>query len=206
MLLGIFISEPTFPRVRLFKEAPSFLGEEVAIKLEPVTSQNAQLVFEHRLYRILKGGVGIPSVSYYGVEGAFNVMVMELLGPSLEDLFGYCYNKFSLKTVCMLAQDMISRLEYLHSKNYIHRDVKPDNFAIGLGKKANILHIIDLGLSKRYRHPTTRMHIPYVFIFIFILHSFIDIERTKHSQEHLDMHPWVIILEQNKVDGMTWNP
>lgn len=92
---------------------------------------------------------------------------MELLGPSLEDLFGYCYNKFSLKTVCMLAQDMISRLEYLHSKNYIHRDVKPDNFAIGLGKKANILHIIDLGLSKRYRHPTTRMHIPYIFIFHF---------------------------------------
>ena len=111
----------------------------------------------------MKGGVGIPSVSYYGVEGSFNVMVMELLGPSLEDLFGYCFNRFSLKTVCMLAQDMISRLEYLHSKNYIHRDVKPDNFAIGLGKKANILHIIDLGLSKRYRHPTTRIHIPYMF-------------------------------------------
>ena len=122
----------------------------MAIKLEPVDSKSPQLGFEYKVYRQLKGGVGIPSVYYYG----------ELLGPSLEDLFNYCNRRFSLKTVCMIAQELILRLEYLHSKNYIHRDVKPDNFVIGLGKKANIVHIIDLGLSKRYRNPLTKAHIP----------------------------------------------
>ena len=85
---------------------------------------------------------------------------MELLGPSLEDLFNYCNRRFSLKTVCMLAEELLLRLEYLHSKNFIHRDVKPDNFVVGLGKKANLLHVIDLGLSKRYRNPLTKSHIP----------------------------------------------
>lgn len=135
--------------------------EEVAIKLEPVTAKNPQLGFEYKVYRLLKGGIGIPLVYYYGVEGTFNVMVMELLGPSLEDLFNYCNRRFTLKTVCMLAQEMLLRVEYLHSKLFIHRDIKPDNFVIGLGKKANLIHIIDLGLSKRYRNPLTKAHIQY---------------------------------------------
>ena len=103
---------------------------------------------------------------YYGVEGTFNVMVMELLGPSLEDLFNYCNRRFTLKTVCMLAQEMLLRIEFLHSKLFIHRDMKPDNFVIGLGKKANIIHLIDFGLSKRYRNPITKSHIPFFLSFI----------------------------------------
>ena len=141
------------------------IGEEVAIKLEPVTSKNPQLGFEYKVYRLLKGGIGIPSVYYYGVEGTFNVMVMELLGPSLEDLFNYCNRRFTLKTVCMLAQEMLLRIEFLHSKLFIHRDMKPDNFVIGLGKKANIIHLIDFGLSKRYRNPITKSHIPFSSFF-----------------------------------------
>ncbi|CAB1350214.1 unnamed protein product [Coregonus sp. 'balchen'] len=79
--------------------------------------------------------VGIPTIKWCGAEGDYNVMVMELLGPSLEDLFNFCSRKFSLKTVLLLADQMISRIEYIHSKNFIHRDVKPDNFLMGLGKK-----------------------------------------------------------------------
>ena len=78
---------------------------------------------------------GIPDVKWFGSEGDYNVLVIDLLGLSLEDLFNYCGKKFSLKTALMLADQMISRLEFMHSRSYIHRDVKPDNFLIGTGVK-----------------------------------------------------------------------
>lgn len=124
-------------------------GEEVAIKLESIKSRHPQLLYESKLYKIMAGGVGIPKLHWYGVEGDYNVMVIDLLGPSLEDLFSFCGRKFSLKTVVMLADQMINRVEYMHTKNFLHRDIKPDNFLIGLGKKANMVHIIDFGLAKK---------------------------------------------------------
>jgi hypothetical protein len=65
-------------------------GEEVAIKLESIKSKHPQLLYESKLYKILGGGVGIPTVRSFTVEGDYNVMVMDLLGPSLEDLFNFC--------------------------------------------------------------------------------------------------------------------
>jgi len=103
----------------------------------------------------------VPNVHWYGVEGDYNVMVIDLLGPSLEDLFSFCNRKFSLKSTLMLADQMINRVEYMHAKNFIHRDIKPDNFLIGLGKKANQVHVIDFGLAKKYRDSKTQQHIPY---------------------------------------------
>merc|ERR1739847_252524 len=120
-----------------------------------------QLHIESKFYRIMQGGVGIPAIKWCGSEGDYNVMVMELLGPSLEDLFNFCSRKFSLKTVLLLADQMISRIEYIHSKNFIHRDIKPDNFLMGLGKKGNLVYIIDFGLAKKYRDNVTNYHIPY---------------------------------------------
>uniref|UniRef100_A0A8C9JDW0 non-specific serine/threonine protein kinase n=1 Tax=Panthera tigris altaica TaxID=74533 RepID=A0A8C9JDW0_PANTA len=136
-------------------------GEEVAIKLECVKTKHPQLHIESKIYKMMQGGVGIPTIRWCGAEGDYNVMVMELLGPSLEDLFNFCSRKFSLKTVLLLADQMISRIEYIHSKNFIHRDVKPDNFLMGLGKKGNLVYIIDFGLAKKYRDARTHQHIPY---------------------------------------------
>ncbi|TRY87144.1 hypothetical protein DNTS_010213 [Danionella cerebrum] len=137
------------------------VGDEVAIKLECVKTKHPQLHIESKIYKMMQGGVGIPIIKWCGAEGDYNVMVMELLGPSLEDLFNFCSRKFSLKTVLLLADQMISRIEYIHSKNFIHRDVKPDNFLMGLGKKGNLVYIIDFGLAKKYRDARTHQHIPY---------------------------------------------
>lgn len=111
--------------------------------------------------RILNLVAGIPSIHWFGVEGDYNAMVMDLLGPSLEDLFNYCKRKFTVKTTLMIADQMLQRLEFLHNNHFIHRDMKPDNFLIGHGKKQNLVYIIDYGLAKRYRDPKTGEHIPY---------------------------------------------
>ena len=118
-------------------------GEEVAIKMEGSNTKHPQLSFEYRLYKILGGGVGLPSVRWFGTEAGANAMVLDLLGPSLEDLFNFCNRKFTLKTVLMIADQLVSRIEYIHSKSFIHRDVKPDNFLIGLGRRAHVVHAID---------------------------------------------------------------
>ncbi|KAK4057817.1 serine/threonine protein kinase [Microbotryomycetes sp. JL221] len=136
-------------------------GEEVAIKLESVKAKHPQLEYEAKVYKTLAGGVGVPFVRWFGVECDYNAMVLDLLGPSLEDLFNFCNRKFSLKTVLLLADQLISRIEYTHSRNFIHRDIKPDNFLMGIGKRGNQVNVIDFGLAKKYRDPKTHLHIPY---------------------------------------------
>lgn len=136
-------------------------GEEVAVKLESQKARHPQLLYESKLYKILQGGVGIPSIRWFGQEREYNVLVMDILGPSLEDLFNFCSRRFTMKTVLMLADQMISRIEYVHNKNFIHRDIKPDNFLMGVGRHCNKLYLIDFGLAKKYRDTRTRQHIPY---------------------------------------------
>uniref|UniRef100_A0A8C5LEN0 non-specific serine/threonine protein kinase n=1 Tax=Jaculus jaculus TaxID=51337 RepID=A0A8C5LEN0_JACJA len=116
---------------------------EVAVKLQVQKARHPQLLYESKLYKILQGGVGIPHVRWYGQEKDCNVLVMDLLGPSLEDLFNFCSRRFTMKTLLMLADQMIN------------------NFLMGIGRHCNKLFLIDFGLAKKYRDNRTRQHIPY---------------------------------------------
>ncbi|KZF25632.1 putative casein kinase [Xylona heveae TC161] len=138
-------------------------NQQVAIKFEPRKSDAPQLRDEYRTYKILVGCPGIPNVYYFGQEGLHNILVIDLLGPSLEDLFDSCNRKFSTKTVVMVAKQMLSRVQTIHEKNLIYRDIKPDNFLIGRPgtKAANVIHVVDFGMAKQYRDPKTKQHIPY---------------------------------------------
>ncbi|KAG6879890.1 hypothetical protein C0992_010243 [Termitomyces sp. T32_za158] len=159
--VGKKIGEGSFGVV--FEGSKMLSNTPVAIKFEPRKSDAPQLRDEFRSYRTLNGTPGVPQVHHFGQEGLHNVLVIDLLGPNLEDLFDMCGRKFTIKTVCMAAKQMITRVQAIHDKSLIYRDIKPDNFLIGVPgtKNANTIHIIDFGMAKHYRDPKTKVHIPY---------------------------------------------
>lgn len=154
-------------------------SEPVAIKFEPRRSDAPQLRDEFRAYRILNGCRGIPHAYYFGQEGMHNVLILDLLGPSLEDLFEWCGRRFSVKTTCLVAKQMIDRVRTIHEHDLIYRDIKPDNFLIAQYQRntgdmqliksvagsangdPNLIYMVDFGMAKQYRDPRTKQHIPY---------------------------------------------
>lgn len=154
------------------------LVNKILIKQEAKSAKSNLL--EAEAYRLiyLKDN-NVPKVICYGFSKKYNVLVMELLGKSLESLFQDHNKKFKLKTVCSLATDIFKRIEFMHSKNHVHRDIKPDNFTIGYSHQMNTsddndnktdfsnnsgpdqIYIIDLGLSKKYCSASTKVHNPF---------------------------------------------
>lgn len=134
-------------------------GEEVAVKVEDNRTKHPQLLHEAKLIKMLKGK-GIPELKGALIEGDYNVMVVSLLGPSLEDLFNTFKKKFSLQTTIMFGIQALDRLNHCYNNEFLHRDIKPDNFLIG-NTDPTTIYLIDFGLAKRFKNPKTGRHIPW---------------------------------------------
>lgn len=128
----------------------------VAIKVATNRDNNDRTLKEEQvvynaLTKASKGKVShIPQYYAHGPAMNCTMLVLELLSFSLDTLFKACRSRFSLKTTLQLADQMIERLEFVHSVGFVHRDLKPDNFMMGHGKMESHLYIIDFGLTKLY--------------------------------------------------------
>ena len=132
----------------------------VAIKIEKKYNNNKMKLLESEAYYLyyLKG-FGIPKILSFGRLGFNYVLIEELLGKSLGQIFnGIEPNKINIKDICMIALQSIDRIEFIHSKFVIHRDIKPDNFVIGRNDP-EVIYLIDFGLSHKYKSSRTGKHI-----------------------------------------------
>jgi serine/threonine protein kinase len=123
--------------------------ELVAIKVEPISSNFKLLKNESKIYQYLINNEGFPSVKWFGKDDYNYYMVIDLLGESLQSLMMQ-KQSFSLKLVLQIGIQIISLLQVLHENGFVHRDIKPDNFLLGLNSKSKQIHIIDFGFCKRY--------------------------------------------------------
>lgn len=139
-------------------------GAVVAAKMEKSSTKHPQLNYENRVYKWLNHRsddlVGVPRPHFYGILSGYNVLVMDLLGPSLEDLLNECRRRMSIKSVLMIGIQAMRRIEFIHSKSFLHRDIKPDNMLMG-STDSSTVYLVDFGLAKRYRDHNTKQHMPF---------------------------------------------
>ena len=134
-------------------------NELVAIKVEKKNVRLPLLESEAFLLYSIKG-LGIPKFITYGQTKSFRVLVMSLLGQNLEDIFCQNEKHFSLQEICLIAIQVLERIQLVHSHYFIHRNIKPDNFVIGK-EDPNIIYLVDFALSKKYRSSKTKKHIKF---------------------------------------------
>ena len=136
-------------------------NELVAIKVEIKKVIKPLLETEAYFLYSLKGH-GIPEVLSFGRTRNYNILVEPLLGKSLFDIFNERRKRLPLEDICLISLQVLDRIHWVHSKNIMHRDIKPDNFLIGK-KDPNVIYLIDFGLSKKYRSSQTGKHIKFDF-------------------------------------------
>lgn len=136
-------------------------GRELAVKLERADAQYPQLLNETRALMLLNDRLPeghVPTVIAYGRIDNYLYMVMDLLGDNVANLQSRCGGRFSLRTVILLALQLLDRVQMVHSAGIVHRDIKPDNFMLSLSGRRVLL--VDFGLFKQYVNPETMEHIP----------------------------------------------
>ena len=138
----------------------------VAIKIEKQGNYN---LLESEAYILMSvKGFGIPEIISFGKYGPFKILIEELLGKDIKNLWEsgtikkdpFGKNNTFIKDICLLAIQGIERLKYIHDKNVIHRDIKSKNFLIGI-KNPNNIYLIDFGFAKKYRSSRTGKHIKF---------------------------------------------
>jgi len=134
-------------------------NEKVAIKVEPIKNNTKLLKNESTVYQYLLNTYGVPSVKWFGKDTVNYYMVINLLGESLQSIIER-RGKFSLKLTLQIGIQILNLLKIIHEKGLVHRDIKPDNFLLGLNDKKNQLHIIDFGFCKSYINNVDDTHIP----------------------------------------------
>lgn len=134
---------------KIFRGTNTNTGRDVAIKIDK-DEGGLLLKNEARMYQHFGIVPGIPRMRSFGMEGKFSYLVIDLLGKTLEDTRKTQGGKLSLSVVILIGQQMIRRVEYLHSKGVIHRDIKPDNFIFGTESEKSVLNVVDFGLAKFY--------------------------------------------------------
>ena len=129
-----------------------------AMKTEKINTKEKMLESEAYILYNLQKGFGIPKLITYGHIKNYNILIETLLGDSLENIFIKRKVKCNIIDVCSIGIQIIDRLEWIHSKNIIYRDIKPENFLVGINDP-NVIYIIDFGLCKKYRSSKTGKHI-----------------------------------------------
>ena len=150
------ISEGNFSKIYQLIEINT--NDKYACKIEAKKANQPMLENEYKILDYLRGDY-IPSIKLYGSSGDYNILIMNLLGKSL-DYYIKKLETFSIHTTSMLAYQIINILQYIHLRGIIHRDIKPGNFVMGLGLKNLDLYIIDFGFAKKYKSMTTNKIYP----------------------------------------------
>ena len=137
-------------------------NEHVAIKLEPRNAQSENLLLQNEIFYLykLRHCPGIVKIITTGRTKKYNILIEPLLGGTLYSLYLDQNKNFTLKDICLISLQCISRLESVHNKGIIHCDIKPENFCVGLRDK-RIIYLIDFGISKKYRSDRTKNHIKF---------------------------------------------
>lgn len=134
-------------------------NKDYAIKMER-TSKGESLLKEEAYVLLFLKGPGLPTVITFGISGRYHILIENLLGKSIYNIWLEKEKKFNIKDTCMFAIQALERVEYVHSKNYLHRDIKPANFLVGNPDQSQI-YLIDFGNARKYRSSRTGKHLPF---------------------------------------------